>query len=107
MISRHWKGVAKVKDSDNYIDHLRRETFPELRKLDGFVDAAILNRSSENGVEFLIVTRWRSMEAIRQFTGESTSVAVVPAAVQAMMVDYDNEVTHFEVVEEFDGGNAG
>jgi len=103
MISRHWKGVAKVEEANNYIDHLQRETFPAIREIDGFIDASILNRATESGVEFLVVTRWRSMDAIRHFAGESTNVAVVPMAVQAMMVEYDKRVEHYEVVDEFDG----
>jgi hypothetical protein len=45
------------------------------------------------------------MDAIRQFAGESTNVAVVPTAVQAMMVEYDKKVEHYEVVDEFDGSS--
>ena len=106
MIARHWKGVAHAEKADNYIEHLTIETFPALRKIDGFMDASILKRKNANGVEFLIVTRWRSMEAIRRFAGESANVAVVPIAVQAMMIEYDKEVAHYEVVEEFDGGST-
>jgi len=106
MISRHWKGVARVEEANNYIDHLRLETFPAISEIDGFIDASILNRATERGVEFLIVTRWRSMDAIRRFAGESTNVAVVPTAVQAMMVEYDKNVEHYEVVDEFDGSGT-
>lgn len=105
MISRHWKGVAKSEEANSYIEHLRRETFPKLSKIDGFIDASILNRITERGVEFLIVTRWQSLEAIRHFTGESAKVAVVPAEVQAMMVEYDKEVAHYEVIEGFAGSS--
>jgi hypothetical protein len=41
---------------------------------------------------------WESMEAIRQFAGEPEDLAVVPPAAQAMMVEYDPKVTHYEVV---------
>jgi hypothetical protein len=44
------------------------------------------------------------MEAIRQFSGETSDVAVVPQVVQAMMVDYDKTVAHYEVVETFTPG---
>ena len=103
IIARHWKGVAKEAEAENYIEHLMSETFPALRKIDGFIDASILNRTTADGVEFLIITRWRSMDAIKQFAGESPNIAVVPPVVQTMMIEYDNEVAHYEVVEEFDG----
>ena len=101
MISRHWKGVAKPEEADHYIHHLRNDTFPKLAKIGGFISASILRRSVPKGTEFLIVTTWQSMEAIRQFAGESVHIAVVPPEVQAMMVDYDREVAHYEIVEEY------
>lgn len=97
MISRNWNGTARPEEADNYIAHLKNETFPQLSKLDGFVSASILRRPTARGIEFLIVTIWQSMEAIRQFAGDQTDTAVVPATVQAMMVDYDREVAHYEI----------
>ncbi len=38
------------------------------------------------------------MEAIRKFAGIDPEIAVVPSAVQAMMVDFDGRVRHYEVV---------
>ncbi len=102
-ISRHWKGVAKPEEADNYIRHLRSETFPALGKIEGFIGASILRRSIRQGTEFLIVTTWQSVEAIRRFAGESESTAVVPPSVRAMMVEYDGEATHYEIVEEYSG----
>ena len=99
MISRHWRGVAKHDEADNYIAHLRSETFPSLREIDGFVSGSILRRDVENGVEFRIVTTWQSMRAIQMFAGDDADVAVVPPVVQTMMTEYDRLVAHYEVVE--------
>ena len=98
MIARHWRGVAHAGRAHDYEQHLRLETFPSLTRFPGFVDAAILRRPIETGVEFLIVTRWQSIEAIRAFAGADPEAAVVPQPVEAMMVDYDRRVTHYEVV---------
>jgi heme-degrading monooxygenase HmoA len=91
--------VANNSDADRYVAHLRTETFPQLAKIAGFIDAAILRRTVANGVEFRVVTTWESVEAIRRFAGERLETAVVPEQVQAMMVAYDRTVDHFEVVE--------
>jgi len=100
-ISRHWRGVAKSKEADNYIHHLRNNTFPELGRIEGFIKASILRRPIREGTEFLIVTTWQSIEAIRKFAGESVNTAVVPPSVRAMMVEYDKEVAHYEILEEY------
>jgi heme-degrading monooxygenase HmoA len=81
VISRQWRGLARAERAQDYIRHLRTETFPALREIPGFVDASILSRTLGNGVEFQIVTRWKSIDAIVEFAGA------------------DPKVAHFEVVE--------
>lgn len=99
MISRQWRGLAKASTADAYVEHLQCETFPAIARIPGFVDASILRRSIESGVEFLIVTRWDSLDAIREFAGSDPETAVVPHKVREMMVDYDQVVRHYEVIQ--------
>jgi heme-degrading monooxygenase HmoA len=98
MIARHWRGLARSERADDYVDHLRTETFPLLSTMKGFVDAKILRRATNDGVEFLIVTQWESLHAIQQFAGRDTEQAVVPEPVQDMMLEYDHTVRHYEVL---------
>jgi heme-degrading monooxygenase HmoA len=98
MISRQWRGLARTEQADAYVEHLEAETFPALRLLAGFISGQILRRTVPEGVEFLIVTNWTSLDAIRAFAGENVEEAVVPESVQALMIDYDRVVRHFEVV---------
>ena len=99
MIARHWRGLARAHRAVDYLQHLRTETFPALQGLPGFVGASILSRPLAGGVEFLVITRWASLEAIAGFSGGDVEVAVVPAAVAAMMIEYDRRARHFEVLE--------
>jgi heme-degrading monooxygenase HmoA len=98
MISRHWRGLAKAKRADDYVAHLRDDTLPQLSAIPGFVDARILKRAIQEGVEFLIVTQWDSLQAIQRFAGEDAERAVVPEVVQDMMIEYDQTVRHYEVL---------
>ena len=97
MISRQWRGLTRSDQASSYEEHLRAETFPALRNIEGFVDAAILRRRVPSGIEFLIVTRWESMAAIEKFAGADVEAAVVPDKVQAMMLEYDRRVRHYDV----------
>lgn len=98
MIARHWRGIAKVSSVDLYLEHLRSETLPALANIPGFVDASILRRDVAAGVEFLVVTRWASLDAIRAFAGADVEQAVVPDQVDAMMVEWDRAVKHYDEV---------
>jgi heme-degrading monooxygenase HmoA len=99
VISREWRALARPDQALNYIAHLREETFPALRRLPGFVSASILSRRLDQGTEFLVVTRWRSLDDIARFSGADLEAAVVPAKVVAMMVEYDDRARHFDVIE--------
>lgn len=99
MISRQWRGVAQPNQAQNYVKHLRTETFPALREVPGFISASILSRRLGAGIEFLVVTKWDSLDAIARFAGADLEAAVVPAEVAEMMIEYDRRVRHFEVVE--------
>ena len=98
MISRQWRGLAKADRADAYVEHLHTETFPAIRRLPGFMSASILRRTVAGGVEFLIVTQWSSLEAVRAFAGATIEQAVVPPKVREMMIDFDELVRHYEVV---------
>jgi heme-degrading monooxygenase HmoA len=97
MIERHWKGVAKRERANDYVAHLKSDTFKELATITGFISAKILERNTEEGIEFLIVSVWEDDVAIRQFAGSTIEVAVVPERVRQMMVTYDKTVRHYEV----------
>lgn len=97
MISRHWRGLCKATKADDYVQHLKSDTFVHLKTLDGFVMAEIHQRNSDECIEFLVVTFWNSMEAITRFAGSSPDMAVVPEVVADMMIKYDRHVRHYEV----------
>jgi heme-degrading monooxygenase HmoA len=88
-----------MDQAHNYVRHLRSETFPALQRIPGFVDASILSRQLPDGIEFLVVTRWQSLEAIARFAGSDPEVAVVPDSVVRMMIEFDERAQHFEVAE--------
>jgi heme-degrading monooxygenase HmoA len=99
MISRQWRGLARNDKAADYEKHLRGDTFPALKRIRGFLGASILKRPLGGGVEFLVVTRWESLDAIVKFAGADAEAAVVPPNVQSMMIEFDRRVRHYEVVE--------
>lgn len=98
VIARHWRGLVKPGLADRYINHLRTETLPQLSLIPGFITAAILRRETAGGTEFVILTRWESLDAIAAFAGRDVEVAVVPESVQQLMVEYDRRARHYEVM---------
>ena len=98
MIERHWKGIARRERANEYIDHLLTDTFKKIKQIKGFISASILRKDLSEGVEFLVITKWETLEIIKQFAGEKIEIADVPKLVQELLVKYDENVRHYEVV---------
>jgi heme-degrading monooxygenase HmoA len=76
-----------------------KKQFPICTNFRGFVSASILRRAVPKGIEFLIVTNWESLDAIQAFAGADAENAVVPPKVQELMVEYDDRVRHYQIVQ--------
>ena len=73
---------------------------PELARLPGFVGASLSQRSMDGAIEFLVLTRWESVENIKQFAGADIANAVVEPGAVAELIDFDETVQHYESIEE-------
>jgi heme-degrading monooxygenase HmoA len=100
MIIREWRGRAEPSKAEAYPYHFRNNVLPELRRVAGFLGAYLCRRPLDEGIEFLVLTRWRSIEAIRGFAGNDIAKAVVEPGAAAALLDFDASVQHYEVVEE-------
>jgi heme-degrading monooxygenase HmoA len=102
LIVRSWRGYAAHSNPNAYPAHFRNNVMPELREIGGFLGARLLKSASEDGIEFLVLTRWRSMDAIRAFAGEDLKRAVVEPEAVCALTRFDERVRHYEVVEDFE-----
>jgi uncharacterized protein YciI/heme-degrading monooxygenase HmoA len=99
-ILRMWRGRSNREKSPEYVRHVTKEVFPKLEKIPGHRGVLLLQHRAEDGVEFLVLTLWDSMSAVKRFAGEQADRAVVEPEAQAVLSDFDDFVTHFEVVHE-------
>jgi heme-degrading monooxygenase HmoA len=98
MIARVWKGIARdAAHADAYLRHLKARVLPALAAIEGYRDVRVLRRTAHDRVEFLVLTFWDSMEAIRRFAGEDPERAVVEPEARAVLADYDDFVRQYEV----------
>ena len=94
MIVRVWKGRGTSEGIERYCrEHFEPVVLPELRTVDGFVDAEVLVRDGE----LLVATRWESLDAVRGFAGDELERAVVEPVVAGLLDSYDDIVTHYTV----------
>src|SRR6266852_4442038 len=76
------------------------EVAESFARSDGYVGALLLQRDAAESVEVLVITWWRSLEAIRRFAGADLERAVVADEARAVLTQFDRRVRHYEVVVE-------
>jgi heme-degrading monooxygenase HmoA len=101
MYIREWRGRARQTEAAKYPEYFRREVISQLRRAPGFQGAFLSKREIGDQVEYLVLTRWKSMEAIREYTGAVTEHAVIDPGAMATLTEYDHTVRHYEVLEDF------
>jgi molybdopterin/thiamine biosynthesis adenylyltransferase/heme-degrading monooxygenase HmoA len=107
-VGRVWRGVASAgPDAHAYLDHLTRDVLPSLEQIGGHRGAQVLRRAHEGGIEFVVITFWDSMDAIRAFAGDEPDRAVVEPAARAVLRDFEETVTHYEVARRPDTRDHG
>lgn len=99
MIIREWRGRAQRSRITEYPNHFRTKVVPELRGVAGFLGATLSKREDAEQVEFLVLTRWKSMQAVHAFAGDNPDQAVVEPGAVAALSDYDHTVRHYEIIE--------
>lgn len=101
MIARLWRGVAVAGNADAYQRHATQTVFPSLRAISGHRGVFLLKRTVGGRTEFLALTLWDSLDAIRAFAGDDPETAVVEPEARAVLAEFDDFVRHYEVA--YDG----
>jgi heme-degrading monooxygenase HmoA len=100
MIIREWRGRATTLNAGTYPNHFRTNMVRQLRNVPGFIGACLSQRQFNDKIEYLVLTRWQSMDAIRGFAGNDVSRAVVEPQAVAALIEFDATVQHYEVMED-------
>jgi len=96
-ILRRWSARTTQVQLPKYLEHFSKNVLPELRRIPGYLGAAVSLRRLEREVEIEVETTWRSLESIRNFAGPDLEAAVVADQAAAMLTDFDRRVRHYEI----------
>ena len=105
MIARLWRGRASRESADAYVRHFTESVAPGLDRLAGHRGAYLLKRETAGRIEFLAVSLWDSLAAIRGFAGTYPERAVVEPEARAVLSEADLFARHYEIV--FRSGETG
>ena len=97
MIARIWRGKVPAEKADAYHDYLLNTGLKDYRALAGSLGVQVLRRTEAGVTEFLLLSQWESLEAIRQFAGDDLERAVYYPEDDAFLLERTPKVEHYEV----------
>jgi heme-degrading monooxygenase HmoA len=98
MILRTWRGTTSLEDADRYFDYLQATGVEKCRATLGNRGVWVTRRTVESGAEFLFLSLWDSMEAVRAFAGDEPEKGVFFPEDDRFLIEFDRHVKHFEVL---------
>lgn len=100
MISRIWHGWTSRENAGAYEALLRTEIFSGIgnRKIQGYRGIHLLRRDLPDGVEFVTIMWFDSIESVKTFAGEDFETAVVPPKARMLLSRFDARSAHHDVL---------
>jgi len=92
-----WSATATAEHTLGYRMHLTTKVLPALRELDGYEGAFLLERLGDESVELIVVTWWKSLDAIRGFAGDALEAAVVADEAATLLIRFDRHIKHYDL----------
>jgi heme-degrading monooxygenase HmoA len=99
VIARLWRGWTRTADAAEYIQYLQQTGMQDYRATPGNRAAFILHRAQGDRTEFVTMSFWDSIEAVRRFAGDQEDRAVFYPADDRFLVDRETTASHFELIE--------
>ena len=98
MIARTWRGTTKAETAEAYLEYLKRTGLAGYRATPGNLATFALLSRGEERAEFLLVTLWESMDAVKAFAGPEPDRAVFYPEDDHFLIERGERVEHFDVV---------
>ncbi len=99
MIARTWSGVVRRADADEYARYIEETGFSEYGQTAGNCGAWMLRRDDGERTEFITLSLWESVKAIRAFAGDDIEAAVLYPEDERYLIG-ESTVAHYDVVGE-------
>jgi heme-degrading monooxygenase HmoA len=96
-IIRMWRGEVSLDKADAYEALMQRIAAPDYRSVEGLLAFYFTRRDLDDKAEFLLITHWQSLTAIKNFAGDNPLKAKYYPQDQAYLLAFPEQVEHFKV----------
>jgi heme-degrading monooxygenase HmoA len=98
MIVRLWRGDTAPDKADSYLEYLRATGVADYQATAGNQGVMVLRNRMADRLEWITLSRWESMEAIRRFAGNDVGRAVYYPEDHDYLLRFEPDVHHYDVV---------
>ena len=97
-IARIWRGVTERAKADGFSDYMMRTGVKDFQAKEGNRGVYVFRRDGKRRVEFLRISLWDSVSAIRKFAGEEIDRASYYPEDEKFLVKLEPHVKHYNIV---------
>ena len=100
-IKRVWHGWTTKENAEKYQTILHEQVLPgiEAKNIPGYQQIEVLRFERQEEVEFITIMTFESLRNVIDFQGEDYQRCYVPEAAQQVLKRWDQESTHYELIE--------
>ena len=99
MIARIWHGATRESDAGEYFEFLKRTGLRDYRATPGNRGVWVFRRMEGGRADFLLISLWDSLGAIRAFAGRHVTRARYYPEDDRFLLEKEPAIAHYEVLE--------
>jgi hypothetical protein len=99
MIARIWRGWTRSWDADAYARYLVDTAISQCRGAAGNRGAFLLRRGESDRTEFVAITLWDSLAAMRAVTGENGEPPPLSSDDARFLIGGAPVIVHYETID--------
>jgi heme-degrading monooxygenase HmoA len=99
MITRVWRGRTSAEGADAYEAFLKETAYPDYGEVEGNRGWMLLRRPDADAVEFMFVSFWDSIDALRRYAGDEPERPKYYPEDKAALLELPEHADHYELID--------
>jgi len=99
-IARIWRGRTPASKADEYARYLDANGIAKIRATSGNRGVTVLRRTDGDKAEFVVISIWDSIDAVKNFAGADYQKTVILPRDREYLIEVEPDVLHYEIVRE-------
>jgi heme-degrading monooxygenase HmoA len=97
-IARIWRGRTLASKADEYARYLDANGIAKIRATPGNRGVTVLRRTDGDKAEFVVISIWDSIDAVKNFAGADYQKAVILPRDREYLIEVEPDVLHYQIV---------